>query len=265
MQYQKKSQAIETLVKLGLNENEALLYTTLLKYPKSTVQQMTTRCPFPRTMLYYILNQLSSRRLVTAIKDKSKTVYVVENPERLYELLTEKEKTFSDDTHSIRSLIPELKNKYRLAGKRPNIRMFEGVKEYKKALEDIIISKPNTIYAYINLQNTKKPGIECRETYDGKRTHKKIQKRILLFESKTAREHIKQCKYNDYTQYRLVKTKIELFTTDFQLYNGKILYTTYEEREPVTILIEDQSLFKMQKSLFDSLWLQGVDATLLSI
>ncbi len=87
-----KNNIVSVLEKLGLGENEALLYSIMLRHPKSTVQELATRSPFPRTMLYYVLNQLIQEGLVSTSKDKWRTLYIAENPERLYELLARKEK-----------------------------------------------------------------------------------------------------------------------------------------------------------------------------
>src|SRR3989338_4999674 len=144
----RKNNISKTLEDLGLSENEALLYSICLRYPKSTAQELSIRSPFPRTMLYHVLNQLTQRGLISTSKDKWKTLFVAENPERLYDLLAHKQKEFEKQTQAIRGLIPELKNKYRLAGKRPGVRVFDGIEEYKKALEDVILSKPDVLMVY---------------------------------------------------------------------------------------------------------------------
>src|SRR3989344_7575594 len=137
-QKSKKDTATRTLQELDLSENEAVLYAQMLSHPRGTVQELGTRAPFPRTMLYYVLKQLMQRGLVAAKKEGWRAVYIAEDPERLYDLLATKEREFERERGTIRELIPRLKSKYRLAGKRPSVRLFEGVEEYKKALEDII-------------------------------------------------------------------------------------------------------------------------------
>ncbi|MEK7601196.1 MAG: helix-turn-helix domain-containing protein [Patescibacteria group bacterium] len=252
-----------TLQGLGLGEDTALLYTQMLNHPRSTVQELGTRAPFPRTMLYYLLKQLVQRGLVTARKEGWRTVYVAEDPERLYDILTSKEKEFERETHSVRELIPRLKHRYRLAGKRPSVRMFEGVEEYQKALEDIIVSRPKEISAY-EMLGAKKPALEIRETHERRRIARKIQKKVLFFEDSDALQFLKTRGYDDYTQFRTIREElIAPFGSDVTLYDGKLLYTSYyDEREPTAILVEDQALYGMQKNIFEALWKQGKDRTL---
>jgi len=258
-----KTNIVNILEKLGLSENEALLYSVMLRHPKSTVQELATRSPFPRTMLYHVLNQLSQKGLVSTSKDKWRTLYIAENPERLYELLAHKEKEFEKQSHAVREIIPELKNKYRLAGERPGVRTFEGIEEYKKALEDIIISRPKIILAYEAL-GKKKPGLEARELHEHRRVVKKIQKNVLFFENKESAQYLSKRKYDDFTKFRNTEERtVKHFNVDLMLYDGKILYTSYDEREPTAILIEDKALYTMQQNLFLSIWPKAKDKALL--
>ena len=252
----------KTLQELDLGENEAVLYAQMLSHPRSTVQELGSRAPFPRTMLYYVLNQLIQRGLVSAKKNGWRTEYVAEDPEKLYDLLTQKEREFEREKDAIRELIPRLKNRYLLAGARPSVRTFEGVEEYQKALENIVVSKPKEIFAYEALVG-KKPGLETREAHDRRRIARKIQKNVLFFGSEEALRFVVKRQYDDFTQFRSIKEgSIVPFNVDLTLYDGKILYTSYDEYEPTAVLIEDRALYVMQKNLFSALWKQGKDHTL---
>ena len=182
-QKSKKDTATRTLQELDVSENEAVLYAQMLSHPRGTVQELGTRAPFPRTMLYYVLKQLMQRGLVSAKKENWRTVYIAEDPERLYDLLSHKEREFERETGAVRELIPRLKQRYRLAGKRPNVRTFEGIEEYQKVLEDVIVSSPKEILAYEVLIG-RKPALETREEHERRRIARKIQKRVLFFENK---------------------------------------------------------------------------------
>jgi sugar-specific transcriptional regulator TrmB len=253
----------KTLQELNLSENEAVLYTLMLSRPSSTAQELGTYTPFPRTMLYYVLKQLMQRGLVSAKKEKWRTVYIAEDPERLYGLLANKQQEFEREAGRVRELIPQLKNQYRLAGKRPTVRTFEGLEEYQKALEDIIVSQPKAMYSYETFVE-KKPALEIRESHERRRIARKIQKNVLFFERENALRLIKALTYNDFTQFRSIKEgAVVSFDAELTLYDGKLLYTSYyDEHEPTAVLVEDRALYTMQKNLFDALWKQGKDRTL---
>lgn len=248
-----------TLQDLDLSENEAILYGQMLSFPKSSVQQLATRAPFPRTMLYYVLNQLMQRGLVSSQKGKARTVYIAEDPERLYDLLSNKEREFAQKASEIKDLVPKLKQQYRLSGERPTVRIFEGIQEYQKALEDIFVTKPKEICTYEILRE--KPALEMRESFERRRISRKMKNRVLFFEDAESLKRIKKRTYDDSTQFRSI-AGVASFQTDVMLYDGKLLYTSYSGEEASAILIEDRALYEMQKNLFDALWKQGKDRTL---
>lgn len=249
---------------LGLTENEAVLYSLMLTRPPSTVRELGTISPFPRTLLYHVLGQLETRGLVATKKETWRTVYIAEDPENLYDLLTRKEQETERQNEAIRTIIPRLKQHYLLAGKRPSVRVFEGVDEFEKALDDSLISGAKEILAFEHLAD-RKPGLESRAAYERRRVLRKVQMNVLFFENEKALKIVADRAYNDYTSYRGVSDRaIKPFDTDMLLYNGKILYITgYGVHEPVAILIEDAALYHMQKCLFESLWRGGKDRTLL--
>src|SRR5262249_30667024 len=151
----------------------------MLSHPQSTVQELGLRAPFPRTMLYYVLKQLERRGLVSAKKQGWRTVYVAEDPERLYDLLADKEREFERETSAVRELIPHLKHKYRLAGERPNVRIFEGTEEYAKALEDILVTNPKETFSYETL-GAKLPALETRNSFERRRISRQMRKYTLF-------------------------------------------------------------------------------------
>jgi sugar-specific transcriptional regulator TrmB len=260
---QKSDSEAKILENVGLSENEAVLYSLMLDHPQCTVQELETRAPFPRTMLYYVLKQLMRRELVSAKKETWRTVYIAEDPDHLYDILSQKEKVFERNRNDIRELVPQLKRRYRLVGKRPSVRMFEGVEQYQKTLEDIVISRPREILSYETLSN-KKTALEVLAAHERRRISRKILKKVLFFETNEALTYVRDRRYDDFTQFRCInENTVAAFEADVTLYDGKILYTSYyDTHEPTAILVEDQALFTMQRNLFESLWKQAKDRTL---
>ncbi|MEK9177372.1 MAG: hypothetical protein AAB923_03685, partial [Patescibacteria group bacterium] len=217
----------------------------------------------PRTLLYHVLNQLMRRGLVSSKKTAWRTTYIAENPEHLYELLVQKEKESERAVRAVRELIPRLRREYQFAGARPSVRMFEGVEEYEKALEDIFLAGEKEILAYERFLG-RKPGLETREAHERKRVFHKIRKRVLFFENDESLRLLAERPYNDFTSYRSVaKGAAAPFDAEVMLYSGKILYTSgYDGHEPVAIMVEDTALHSMQVNLFEALWKGGTDRTL---
>ena len=99
-----------------------------------------------------------------------------------------------------------------------------------------------------------------RELHEHRRIVKKIQKHVLFFENKEAAQNLTKRRYDDFTQFRNTGAlSVNNFDVDLMLYDGKMLYTSYDEREPTAILIEDKALYTMQQNLFLSLWIKAED------
>lgn len=253
---------LRPLIDLGLSENEASLYTLMLERKPVTVRELGTVAPFPRTLLYHVLGQLEQRGLVRSRKDGWRTVYVAEDPERLYDLLRKREEAQQEESAAVRELIPHLKRDYVLAGKRPTVRTFEGVLAYEKALDDLFVSGTKEVCSF-EAMRPGKAGLESRATHDARRVLRKITRKVLFFESPDALAELAKRPYNDFTLYRSVCDGPTPFTTDVSLYDGRILYTSYYgSHEPVALLVEDRALFDMLQSFFDLLWKGGKDRTL---
>jgi sugar-specific transcriptional regulator TrmB len=215
-------------------------------------------------MLYYVLRGLAEKGLVSTKKRKWKTVYIAESPEKLYDLLATREREFNRERDALTKLIPTLKHRYLLSGKRPTVRMFDGIEEYKKALDDSLVSLPNEILSFERL-GAQKPAHAVRRVHEQKRMTRKVKRKVVFFEDEESLKILSKRPYDDYTEFRgIAKGSVTPFETDLDLYEGKILYTSYyDEQEPAAILIEDHALYLMQKSFFDLLWQNGKDRTLM--
>lgn len=256
------SQTAQTLVGLGLHENEAVLYTLMLTRPPSTVHELAPVAPFTRTLLYHVLNQLVARGLVRVRDNAWRAVYTAEDPTRLYDILAHKKESFEREAERVRAVVPTLKRAYQLAGARPHVRTFDGVVEYQKALEDILITKPHEVYAYHRFEETP-IATEVYDHFERTRIARGIHKKILFFESPEALRALEDRPYDDHTHIRsITKKHASPFATNVLLYEGKLLYTRIAGHEPTAVLLEDAPLFEMQKSLFLVLWKQAKDRTL---
>jgi len=261
----KKTHLSRTLETIGLSENEALLYTIMLRYPKCSVQELNVRAPFPRTMLYHILDKLIQHSLVTSAKTRSRTLYIAENPDRLYELLAKKREQTETEIAAVRDIIPTLKHTYRLASNRPDIRLFEGLTEYQKALDTILRTKPTTIATYLDLSGKRAPsGIEIRESFDRRRVRHKITQLILTKDTPEARKLIQDRSYDDYTQFRFTATDLPLSEVELHLYDDTLISISYDEHAPTAILLEDIALANMQRYIFERMWKESTDVTMLT-
>lgn len=253
----------EILSYFNLSDNEAALYLLMLQHPRVTAQELVLKSNFKRTLLYHILKNLEEKWLITSQKDQWKTLYIVAAPDKLYEILEQKEQEFESRKKDLKKLIPKLKNNFSLRNKIPNIRVVEWMVAFENILTECLLTDEKEIFMYEDIY-TGKPALEVREAFEKKRISKKIQKNILFFEDEDALDEIELRKYNDYTLYHALDEKsIENFQIDMMIFDSKIFYINYFSNYDVqVVVIEDISLYEMQKNIFESLWKNSVDKTL---
>lgn len=249
-----KKNTEHTLERLGLGENEANLYLLMLKYPKSTVQELQEKSPLTRTMLYHVLNSLTKEGLVTPVRQKWRTVYMVEDPECLYDVLERKQQEFEQQKTNVRELIPELRQTFRLSSSRPGVRLFEGLDSYKTALEDIFVSGADTIYAFAEPATHKNPGVELRAQFEREREERGIQLRVLAKDKTIAVQLAKEYKNKHLTEIKIVSSHANFPDVDLRLYAGKMMYTKYDRHEPIVTIFEDTLFYDFEKALFLNLY-----------
>lgn len=258
----KKSLTVEILNQIGIGENESTLYVSMLGEGKHTVEQLTRRKIFPRTMLYYVLRQLVAHDLVSEFKEKGKTTFIARHPDVLYDIIASQEKKSAERILAAKKLIPELKLAHQLAPSRTSVRVLEGLDGLEQALEEIILAKPTRICAFETLGKNR-PGIAIRNAFNSRRIAKKIKKDTLIRSTAEAIKELDAIPYNDYTRYRSVdKNMNHTITCDVLLYDGNVLLINYSGHHPTATCIGSADFFAMQQNMFNNLWMQGKDHTL---
>ena len=68
---------LQNLTKLGLNQNEAKVYLSLLKFGKSDAHQIIKDTKFHKSIVYDNLDKLINKGLVTYIIDGKKRIFSI--------------------------------------------------------------------------------------------------------------------------------------------------------------------------------------------
>ncbi len=92
---------IDQLTELGLTQNEAKVYVTLLELGRTTTGSIIQKSCLYRVMVYDILDKLLEKGLVTYVIKKNIKHFQAENPDKILILLEEKQ-------NIAKQLIPQL-------------------------------------------------------------------------------------------------------------------------------------------------------------
>lgn len=121
----------EILTKFGLIPNEAKVYEALLQLGEAKVQDISLKANIHRRTVYDELKKLVEKGLVNESIVKGEKRFVATNPQRLIEILKEKE-------HMINSIMPQLKAKYDFKVEDEEAKLYKGIEGVKTYLQDIL-------------------------------------------------------------------------------------------------------------------------------
>lgn len=121
----------EILTKLGLIPNEAKVYEALLSLGEASVQQISIKASIHRRTVYDELKKLIEKGLVSESIVKGEKKFIATNPDRLVEILKEKEEM-------VNTILPQMKVKYKNAEQKEEARFFRGVEGFKLYLQAIL-------------------------------------------------------------------------------------------------------------------------------
>jgi len=120
-----------TLEILGLSPNEAKVYETLLSLGKSSVSQISNKTNIHRRNIYDTLNRLMEKGLVFQIFQKSENIYEAVDPDKLLELIGEKEQ-------KLRKILPDLQRTYKKNPSEEIAYIYKGIEGFKNYMRDLV-------------------------------------------------------------------------------------------------------------------------------
>lgn len=243
----------------GLNDNEAIVYEYLLKHGKSTAGEIIKKTPLKRGVVYNTVSDLVLKNLVAENKisvkgAKGKNIiseFSPNHPESLRNYLESEKGKLEKAEKNLEANISTLISDFSLVSGKPGVRYFEGEEGVKKVLEDTLTSKTE-ILTIADAESVNKHVRKINEEYVKTRRRMGIKKRLMVLDTEYAREHFKE--KDAFTQVKLLDINISPFDTSIQIYDNKIAYITFSEKFLISTIIDDSSVYSMQKALFEFMW-----------
>jgi HTH-type transcriptional regulator, sugar sensing transcriptional regulator len=234
------------LEKYGLNDKEAKIYLGLLELGEGTIQDIGKKSSVGRTTVYYVIEGLKKRGLVSEIKKKNKTIFFAEDPRKLEGELDEKK-------DNLRRILPELLSITNILDKKPKIRYFEGEKGIKEVYRDTLRYTDREMLAWASQDYSKYFDANYLwNEYLPKRIDKKIWQRTIAPDTEEVR------KFVEWDEKHLRRTKLVSpekfpFDVEINLYGGnKIGVMSFQDK--IGLIIESEGMHKTLKSIFELNW-----------
>lgn len=119
------------LSEIGLSPNESKIYLALLENGESTVSEISSETNIHRRNIYDTVGRLVEKGLVFQIVEKSENTYGAAHPEKLLEIISEKEEKISQ-------ALPQLSLLYETDPPADAALVYKGIEGYKNYMRDLI-------------------------------------------------------------------------------------------------------------------------------
>jgi len=131
----------ELLHELGLTKKEIDVYLALIRLKSAAILEIKNSAKVSRMSVYEILQKLLGKGLISFTTEDGKKCFHAANPERLMEILKEKEARLQE-------MLPELMKKYSESSEQTKIETFVGKEGMKTAMNNILkVGKPVCVLA----------------------------------------------------------------------------------------------------------------------
>ena len=241
----------KALKEIGLSDKESAVLLVLIEKGPLYAAAIAKAAKLNRTTAYGILKELSSKGLVSQIKRDGADQWQSIAPELLPGYIERRRDALTESSKAVENALPQIKL-LRTKGKAlPKVQFFEGVDGLKQAYEDTLENNKEKrlrditgIDAAFNLFDA-----AWIEYYLKKRAKLGVQCVDLVPDTDWGHKS----KLDDEKYIRTTKflPREHGFDAEVSIYDNKVGIFSYAENNPVAILIEDDTISHMMKTLFD--------------
>lgn len=243
----------QSLVKAGISYTQAIVYEALIKNGPLPAGKITKKTPFKRGLIYLALEDLIKLDLVEKDnKNQQVAIFQAKHPVSLRALIEKREQQAKDAKLVLDGVLPSIVSDFNLISGRPGVLFYESDDGIVKTLEDSLSSKTE-IYTYADIETVVKYADKINKNYVKKRNRLGIKKKVIMLDNEFARKYMKTY-YKDITDVRFIKHELYPFNALTEIYDGTTAYVTLEEKSKIGVIIKNESIYKMQKSLFEFMW-----------
>ena len=234
------------LEEVGLTQKESNVYLALTELGSSSASEIIQKTGSHRAVVYDLLERLIEKGLVGHVIKGRKKFFEATNPERLLEILKEKE-------NKVKSIIPELTELSQFK-EHLDVKIYKGKEGIKTVFEDIIRNKPGEWLSLGSGGETYQLLTSFLDDFHRRRIKAKIKARGLLLNNKKSKIRGEKLAKMGLTEIRYLPRAF-LTPTVINIYGDRCtLYSVTEDKIPFIILIDNKQLTKSFREYFGWLW-----------
>jgi sugar-specific transcriptional regulator TrmB len=232
---------IEGLAQIGLTKTETKVYLTLLELGEALTGTIASKANLYRKNVYDALNNLHKKGLVSFVVKSNRKYWKALDPKKIESIINEK-------SELVKSIIPELSEKFKTKIKRKEVIYFEGLQGMKSFYDDMYKENKN-IYV---IGATGKAYTKLK--YFIHSWNKKMNKlRINIYALWNSDSMNREAFIRELKSKNKILPKNFLTPTQIFIYGNKSAIVVWSE-EPLSILIKSKEIAKGFKKYFSFMW-----------
>lgn len=235
---------------IGLTNGEIKVYLALLKIGENSTGAITKESQVSRSKLYFILDKLSKKGLVSHVLKGKVSYFKAMEPKRILNYMDEKNLEFNKKKDEIKGLIQKLENQ-KIKDK-TEATLYSGIKAIKNFYLNILdeLSSGETYYVLGATYGEDSPGVkEFFENYHNQRAKKKIKVKML------ANHDIKdQLVKTTYLNAEIKFLPQYLLSNMILIFYKNKAFIFFLSEEPIGFLMKNKEITAGFKSYFEAFW-----------
>ena len=233
----------ESLVKLGLSQKAAAVYLAGLELGTASVQALAIKTKIKRTTIYLVMEELQTFGLVTETVAGKKRKFVFAHPNQLKVLENEREQTLEQS-------FPELQRLAAESPGQPQVTYADSLEQIQKLYEVALKTAESDTIGTGDATTADRLDKKWLQGYIAKRKQKGLKSKVLLADSKEARQWFKQNQTDqrDIALVEGVKLPINIEVI------GDIVLITSLDGETMALSIESKKVATGFRQLLEELW-----------
>ena len=243
-------------LRAGLSPTQAEILDFLYEKKEAKASDIAKSIKKSRAIVYKDLDELVSFKAIERIDGPSQiSIFRIEHPSNIEKFFEIRENKLKKDKDLFNNYLPDLVSSYNLMSNKPSIKFYEGIRGMEKILEDTLSSKTE-ILLFINPDALLEESLfnEIDKKYIAKRIKKNVRKKILRACEKPLIEKSAGQEYDNITEIKYFNNNSSPFKSSIQIYDNKISYQIINAETIISILVENQDIYEMNKSWFKYLW-----------
>ncbi|KYK26312.1 hypothetical protein AYK26_05380 [Euryarchaeota archaeon SM23-78] len=240
------------LERVGLTQNESKVYLALLDLGSSLAGKISEKAGIHRRAVYDALNRLIEKGLVSYVIKSGKKFYEATNPEKILDVLKEKEEDIKQKEEVVKTLLPELFARYKATKSELSAAIYRGKGGLKTVMELILKEKKD----WLSIGSTGKgpqvipyflPGWHRR------RCKLKIKYKGLIADTSEGRKRAKELSKTGLAEHKFLPKNIHHLQTTW-VFGSKVAIILVSVEQPIIFLIDNKEIADSFRGQFKWLW-----------